>query len=407
MLSVFSIVFLVIIALCASYLWLIALASIRSLPKPLRSGDLNRFAIVIPAHNEEPVIGYTVAKLRQLNYPQDMFDICVVADFCSDQTSRMARDQGAFCYERLSGERGSKGAALRWLFQRIFESDRNYDAIVVFDADTRVDAEFLHVMNTQLNQGTQVIQGRHIISNPQEGWFPAITWAMMAIDNRFSNQGRSNLGLSAKHMGDSICFRCDILREKGWGSGLTEDYELRLKLILDGYSIQYEPWAIGHGQAPRSYPEAQSQRLRWAKGMMDARKRFRRQLLIDGIKQNDRVKLDGALGTIIPSYSTLTLISIALLGLNILFFRQVGVILVYFWLLLTVLWLIYPLFGLALEKAPFKAYLAILSGPLFILWRTGLNIRARLLPNKIKWIRTTHHTETSKSDENSKPSTNG
>jgi cellulose synthase/poly-beta-1,6-N-acetylglucosamine synthase-like glycosyltransferase len=393
MLSILSIACLTIVALCGIYLWVIALASIRLKPKPTRSSHCNRFAIAIPAHNEAPVVGYTVANIKHLDYPKDMFDIFVVADFCSDHTAQFARDQGAICYERSSGERGGKSSALSWLFNRIFERNIVYDGIVVFDADTRVDPDFLHVMNSRLNQGALVIQGRHIISNPQEGWFPAITWAMMTIDNRFSNLGRANLGLSAKHMGDSICFRSKILKDKGWGVGLTEDYELRLRLILDGIAIEYEPWAIGYGQAPRTFSEALLQRLRWAKGMIDARKRFRRQLLFDAIRQNNWVKLDGALGAIIPSYSTLTLISIFVLVLNVFFIAYEGIILMYLWLFIAVLWLVYPLFGLALEKAPGNAYLAILTGPFFILWRTGLNIRARLFPNKIKWIRTQHHNQ--------------
>jgi cellulose synthase/poly-beta-1,6-N-acetylglucosamine synthase-like glycosyltransferase len=390
MILLVSIICLTLITICCLYLWLIALASIRPQPKPGKTPPFNRFAIAIPAHNEETVIGYTIAKLKQINYPKDLFDIFIVADFCTDLTYQTAIDQGAICYERSSGERGSKGAALRWLFQRIFEQNINYDAIIVFDADTKVDENFLMMMNARLIHGAKVIQGRHIISNPEAGWFPAITWAMMTIDNRYSNQGRTNLGLSAKHMGDSICFLSNILKEEGWGSGLTEDYELRLKLILDGYVIEYETWALGYGQAPPTYADALAQRLRWAKGMMDARKHFRKQLLIEGLKQKNLVKLDGALGTIIPSYSTLTLISIFFLIVNYFMINDVGTALVSLWLLITILWLVYPLLGLAIEKAPVTAYLAILSGPIFIFWRTGLNLWARLMPNKIRWVRTQH-----------------
>jgi hypothetical protein len=43
-----------------------------------------------------------------------------------------------------------------------------------------------------------------------------------------------------------------------------------------------------------------------------------------------------------------------------------------------------------LEKAPFKAYLAILSGPFFILWRTWLALAARFGSKPVIWIRTDH-----------------
>src|SRR5207237_7553717 len=131
------------------------------------------------------------------------------------------------------GPRGSKGAALRWLFARILDPDSKwspaapYDAVVIFDADTHVQRDFLRLMDARLSGGASVIQGQHRIRNPRDGWFPALTWAMFIIDNRLQNLGRTNLGLSAKNMGDSICFRADVLRRLGWGEGLTEDYAFR------------------------------------------------------------------------------------------------------------------------------------------------------------------------------------
>ncbi|HMA59128.1 MAG TPA: hypothetical protein VKN64_02465, partial [Halanaerobiales bacterium] len=38
----------------------------------------NRFAVVIPAHNEEKVIDKLIENLRNLNYPKDLYDIYVV-----------------------------------------------------------------------------------------------------------------------------------------------------------------------------------------------------------------------------------------------------------------------------------------------------------------------------------------
>jgi cellulose synthase/poly-beta-1,6-N-acetylglucosamine synthase-like glycosyltransferase len=393
MISILSVTIFVIILICISYWWLIALASIRPLDKPNLSIPRIRFAIAIPAHDEEAVIGYTVATLKGLDYPHQLYDIYVVADYCSDLTCQAATNAGAITYERSDGERGGKGSALRYLFQKIFDSGIDYDAIVIFDADTRVDPSSLQFMNSHLNLGAQVIQGKHVISNPREGWFPALTWAMMTIDNRFSNHGRTNLKLSAKHMGDSICFRSEILDRFGWGKGLTEDYELRFSLILDGYAIQYEPNAIGYGQAAQSLSQALAQRLRWARGMADARKVYRNLMICEMIRQKSRLTIDATLGMLIPSYSTLTLISIVALLINIILMPNVWPFLINLWIFAVVILFIYPLFGLALEKAPGWAYLAILSGPFFIVWRTLLNIQARLRPSNITWVRTQHHQE--------------
>jgi cellulose synthase/poly-beta-1,6-N-acetylglucosamine synthase-like glycosyltransferase len=389
-----SLIALLICALSLGYLFLLALASVRSVSAlGIRERPrCHRFVVAIPAHNEASVIKATVQRLRTLDYPADLFSVHVVADHCSDNTAVFARQAGASVHERNEGPRTGKGTALFWLFQRIL--DDNCDAVVIFDSDTQVHPDFLRVMDAHLAEGAKVIQGQHIISNPGDGWFPALTWAMFLVDNRFQNLGRSNLGWSAKHMGDSICFHVDVLRRIGWGEGLTEDYQLRQRLLLDGVRIIYEPAAIGYGEAPRTWAQARAQRARWLRGTRDASERFARHLLIEGIKRRDIGLLDGALQAYLPSYSTLTVISIIFLLTQALINWQIGPIfswiLVGAWAAVVGALFVYPLIGLALEKAPPRDYLAILSGPFFIIWRTWLALAARFGRNPVTWIRTAH-----------------
>ena len=131
---------------------------------------------------------------------------------------------------------------------------------------------------------------------------------MFLVDNRFQNYGRDVLGWSAKHMGDSICFRADVLRQAGWGAGLTEDYQLRQRLLLEGIRIAYEPNAIGRGEAALTWAQARAQRARWLRGTHDASQEFAGQLLREGIRRRDGALLDGAVQAHLPSFSTLTMI---------------------------------------------------------------------------------------------------
>jgi cellulose synthase/poly-beta-1,6-N-acetylglucosamine synthase-like glycosyltransferase len=388
--NVFSVCAGLLVGLASGYLWVIALASIRPVRIVKEARHVRRFAVAIPAHNEESVIGETVATLKKLDYPADLWDVFVAADNCTDRTAELARAAGAVCYERTSAERSGKGEALRWLFERIFQAG-DYEAVVVFDADTQVRGDFLRVVNQRLEAGAQVVQGKHVISNPRQGWFPALTWAMMTIDCRLFSQGRTNLGLSARHMGDSICFRAPILRELGWGSGLAEDYELRLRLLLSGVCIEYEPGAVGYGQAPLTWQEAQAQRVRWARGVATASKAFRGQLLRKGIDSRDWRLIDGALSVSLPSYTALALISWVLLLINLLVGAAPGQ--AWGWGGALAGLFVYPLFGLALERAPGWAYLVILSGPVYMIWRTWINLLARLRARRIVWVRTPHRGE--------------
>lgn len=392
MLDLVSLCCLALISIGVAYLYLLALASLRYRSIQPSATPTHSFAIAIPAHNEAAVIGATIARLLEQNYPRTLFRVFVVADHCTDQTAERARAAGAIVYERAEEPRGSKGAALTWLFQRIWERNESYDAIVIFDADTRVDTSFLRVMDARLRQGDQVIQGAHHISNPHDGWFPALTHAMFLIDNRFQNLGRANLGWSAKNMGDSICFRTDLLKQFGWGEGLTEDYEFRQKLLLAGIKIRYEPAAIGYGEAPTSWVQARAQRARWLSGTFRASRRYARAMLKQGLAQKDLALLDGAAQAFLPSYSTLTLISVVIWMIHFLFAHLFAPNLIWGWSVVVVALVAYPLLGLVLERAPRRAFVAIWLGPFFIVWRTWLSVVARW-GKAVQWVRTPRRSE--------------
>jgi len=389
--NVFSALFLIVVTIGIAYLYLLAIASMRArATTSLPDVPVNRFAIVIPAHNEETVIAHTVRTLRTLKYPGEMYDIFVIADHCQDRTAEIARQSGAICFEREEEPRGSKGAALVWGFRQVFAFGRPYDAVVIFDADTQVAPLFLSVMDSYLVRGAKAIQGQHIISNPHDGWFPALVWAMFIVDNRFQNQGRTNLGWSAKLMGDSVCFRAEIISELGWGEGLTEDYGFRQQLLLKGLRIEYAPSAIGYGEAPPTWEAARLQRLRWLKGTVDSSRRNLRLLFKRGIVKRNTALLDGAVQSLLPSYSTLAFITLTAVAIQLAlpggfsFALRVG------WLTTLLLLFGYPFLGLLLERAPRRAYLAIGLGPFYVLWRTWLAVTTRFLRRPVQWIRTEH-----------------
>ncbi len=393
LITLISVVALVLVVIPVAYLVLLALASAVPIARaPHARRPTHRFIVAIPAHDEESVIAATVRRLRQLEYPGELFEVHVVADHCGDRTAELARQAGAIVHERQEGPRSGKGGALRWLLSRVLQGDR-CDAVVIFDSDTRVDPRFLLVMDSRLAAGDAVIQGQHVISNPRAGWFPALTWAMFLIDNRFGNLGRVRLGLSAKNMGDSICFRADVLRRIGWGEGLTEDYQLRQRLLLEGLRIAYDPGAIGYGEAALTWRQARAQRERWLRGTYDASSQFAMRLLKQGLAQHSIRLLDGAVQAYFPSYSTLTVVTAVLLAAQLLASRLVETVtpvVLVAWTLILVVLFIYPLFGLALERAPLRAYMAILSGPVFIVWRSWLACRSRLTRRRLIWVRTSH-----------------
>ena len=390
--TILSAALLALVAIPVAYLCLLALGALRRPPLPPPTDARIRFGLAVPAHDEETVIGRTVAGLRSIAYPAELFDVWVVADCCSDHTAERARVAGATCLERGGGLEPGKGAALGWLFARIREEGVPYDAMVVFDADTQVDAGFLQAIAARLSQGEQAVQGQHRVVNPGDGWYPALSDAMFRLNNRIFNQGRVNLALSAMNMGDSICLRSDLLRDIGWGEGLTEDYDLRLRLLLCGVRIAYEPAAVGYGEAPQTWAAARRQRERWLVGVHRSGRAHLGSLVRQAARRPNALLLDGIARIVLPSYSTLTLLTAAGLvvqvGLAALGWVDIPAALLWAWLGILVLLVAYPFFGLALDRAPRRAFAAALTGPAFVLWRTWLALLLRLGGAANTWVRT-------------------
>ena len=98
----------------------------------------HKYAVLIPARNEENVIGNLIDSIHKQDYPKDLITIFVVADNCTDKTATIARKKGAICYERFDNEHKTKGFALQYLVKCI-EKDykvKSFDGYFVFDSDS-------------------------------------------------------------------------------------------------------------------------------------------------------------------------------------------------------------------------------------------------------------------------------
>ena len=385
----------IIVAVGLGYYYLLLVASLprrqttRSDLLPKRS-----FAIAIPAHNEEAVLAETIRLLRTQHYPSHLFDIFVVADHCDDNTAQIARRNGAIGYQRSEEPRGRKAYALQWLLERILAREKQYDALVVFDADSRVDPEFLPVMNQALTQGGPVLQGKHVIAHSEESLFSRLAAVDMRLNNLLRNQARHNLGLSCRLMGDAMCFVTEVIRRHGWpADSLGEDREYGLYLLTQGIRIGYVPQAVSFGQAAPGWKEASTQRLRWYGGVFQIQKKFALKLLRLGLRKRDWAALDQAAELLLPPLSALALLAVSLAGIQGVWFSlrplfplpvSIGFVLA---------WVLFPFLGLWIDGAPASAYRALVHVPFYLLWRLWLGFWARVRGERVRWIRTRRREE--------------
>ena len=228
--------------------------------KPLLIDKNHKFMAIIPAHNEEAVVGNLVESLKNQDYPKDLYDIYVIADNCTDNTAKIAREKGAIVYERFDSEKKTKGYALQWFLQQKIQENAPYDAFFVFDADNIVDKGFIKAMNKKLCQGEDVVQGYRDIKNPTDSWVTAgyaiFYWTM----HRFYHLARYNLGLSPLLNGTGFMVKFDVIKPNGWDTQtLTEDIEFSLKRIIKGRKLGWATDAIVYDEQPVGFRQSWSQ----------------------------------------------------------------------------------------------------------------------------------------------------
>ncbi|MBB1548864.1 MAG: glycosyltransferase, partial [Clostridiales bacterium] len=204
---------------------LFALVKIKD--KPYIVDKKHKFLAIIPAHNEEAVVGSLIASLQDQSYDSKDYDIFVIADNCTDKTEEIAREAGVNVFVRTETDpaKKTKGAALQVFLNTILNNpEADYDAFCIFDADNVVDKHFFTEMNKHLCQGEEVVQGYRDIKNPDDSWVSAgyaiFYWTM----NRFYHLALYNAGLSPLINGTGFMVKMSAIRDEGWKTKtLTED----------------------------------------------------------------------------------------------------------------------------------------------------------------------------------------
>ena len=236
-----------------------------------------RFALLIPARNEERVIANIVESLLKQDYPCRFYDIFVIPNNCTDDTEGAALRAGAkvlHCRCAVS----SKGEVLRDIFDQL---QGQYEAYCVFDADNIVDPSFLSRMNDRVCAGAHVAKSHLLAINPYDSWVAGCYDIYFANCHLLYNLSRDRLGLNAKLVGTGFMVTDDLLRRMGgWNTTtLTEDTEFTAQCAIWGERVHYVPEALVYDEEPLTFSLSLRQRRRWSAGVLSVAGRYVPRLL--------------------------------------------------------------------------------------------------------------------------------
>ena len=229
-----------------------------------------KYGLIIPARNEEKVVGNLIKSIQKNKYPQDKLQIFVIAHNCTDNTAKICRELGATVYEYNNPNECTMGYAFRYLFDRIKEDygTENYDGFFLFNADNVLKENFFEKMNDAFayydkkNVITSYRNSKNFGSNIISGLYGL--FFMTAC--RFELSGRTVTNCSTRVGGTGYVINSDLVKD-GWPYvTLTEDWEFSADQIINGNKVRYCDEAEFFDEQPTSFKVMWRQRVRWAKG---------------------------------------------------------------------------------------------------------------------------------------------
>lgn len=359
-----------LVAAAASYLFVLAIASFRRQPVKA-AGVRTRLAVLVPAHDEEALIGRCVASLRAQTYPQSLYRIVVIADNCTDRTADVAQAAGADVLERRDEKARGKGHALRWAMDLLLAASDPPDAVVVVDADSIAGPELLGQLSAALEDGADVAQAEYLILADDLSTHSRLLAAAFLLFHRVRFGGRAALGLPASLVGNGMAFSRRLLEGLPWNAFTgVEDLEYTVSLRLAGFRPRFVGGASVLGPVPRSYRGLRGQRVRWEGGRWHV-VRGRLWPLIVHTMTRDWHVLDAALDLAVPPLGLLALgaitgsaVTAAAVALHLAPAWSISL-----WLLAMAAMTGFVVLGLLSAGAPATIWLALLESPRFLLWK--------------------------------------
>ncbi|MBQ3075211.1 MAG: glycosyltransferase, partial [Clostridia bacterium] len=206
------------------------------------------------------------------DYPEELVDIFVVADNCDDNTARVARQLGATCYERKDTEHRTKGFALQYLVECIRRDFgiESYEGYMIFDADNLLQRDFITKMNDAFDAGEKIVTSYRNTKNFDDNWISASYGLHWLRTVRQEHRARSLYHLATRIQGTGFLFANELIRD-GWNyTSLTEDRAFCADAVANGYKISYQNDAVFYDEQPVDMHIAMRQRIRWAKGHLQA-----------------------------------------------------------------------------------------------------------------------------------------
>ena len=221
--------------------------------------------VLIPAYNEEGYVGRTIQSLLDADYPTDSLEIVAIDDGSTDDTFAEASAYAA-AFERVSvvtKANGGKYSALN--YGLLFASG---DVIITVDADSIVDHDALKniVAPFAADEEIGAVASNVTIWN-RDSLVTRCQQLEYTIGVNIYRRALDYFGIVMVVPGCLGAYRREVLKEVFAydPDTLTEDFDVTMKVLRSGYRVSVSDARV-YTEAPATWHDLYSQRLRWYRG---------------------------------------------------------------------------------------------------------------------------------------------
>ncbi len=258
---VIQVLILAFLALSTLYIFVFACAGLfYRQPVYLPRTIYRKIAVLIPGYKEDDVIMEVAREALLQDYPKEHYDIVIIADSFQPETLAHLRELPIKVVE-VKFDKSTKSKALNKAMEVLTGV---YDIAVVLDADNVMANDFLTKINACFEKDFMAVQGHRTAKNTNTS-LAILDAVSEEINNHIFRKGHRVLGLSSAIIGSGMAFRYGFFKElmsevKAVGGF---DKEIELKLLKDGYKIEYLNDALVFDEKVQKAEVFSNQRRRW------------------------------------------------------------------------------------------------------------------------------------------------
>lgn len=245
-----------------------------------------RLCVIIPAMNEEAVIGSTLRSILAAGMPAT--DIFLINDGSKDRTEEIAHSLGVnvFTNPKNIGKARSVGRLTREFRIGRKTLCESYDAICMMDADTLVDAKYFKHVAYAFQTNPEAIAVCGTAMSRKHNWITSYRFLMYAISHFIYKDGQSSMGLVTVIPGCAASYRASTFEQLEWSHDtIVEDMDVTIQVHRKNLGkIIYCPKAVVHTQDPSTMRDYIKQSYRWNSGAWQVGKKY---AMFSGVRMID------------------------------------------------------------------------------------------------------------------------